>query len=319
MRLVAGCALLMLAICGCSAGRGVRVDGSSTVYPVSLAMAEEFSIQNPSVNISVAYSGTGGGLSKLCNGEVDVAGASRVIKTDELVACAARGIEVVELPIAADAITVVVNGANDWARCLALDELSEIWEPDSQVSMWSDVRSEWPREELVLFGPGTDSGTFDYFTEAVNGETGATRTDFFPSEDDNVLLHGVSAGLHALGYFGYGHFAKSSAEVRSVAVDSGEGCVQPTAATIADNSYQPLSRPLFLYVAEPELGRPDVAAFAAFYLRGENRQLVAGSGYVAYPDDVYAAAADRLEGRVTGSSFLGFAPGDSVLEAVRSR
>lgn len=319
MRPVFRCALLLVALTGCAARNELRIDGSSTVYPISLAMAEEFSIANPEVDVSVAFSGTGGGLSKLCNGEIDVAGASRVIKEEELALCAEHGIPVIELPVAADAITIVVNPANDWAGCMSLAELHAIWEPRSAVRTWSDVRPGWPDEEIVLFGPGTDSGTFDYFTEAVNSEAGATRTDFFPSEDDNVLVQGVRSDVHALGYFGYAHYAENSSQVRAVSVDSGAGCVAPTQATIEDNGYSPLSRPLFVYVAAPELGRDVVAEFADFYLAAANRDLISGSGFVAYADAVYAASATRLERRVTGSAFLDFEPGDSVLEAVSDR
>ncbi len=319
MRLVVGCALLLVALVGCAGGGDVRVDGSSTVYPISLAVAEEFSILNPTANVSVSFSGTGGGLSKLCRGEIDIAGASRVIETSELAACAENGIGVIELPVAADAITVVVHPEDDWADCLDLGALRAIWEPGSSVTTWSDVEPGWPDEEIVLFGPGADSGTFDYFTEAVNGSAGATRTDFFPSEDDNVLVQGVRSDRFALGYFGFAHYAENRGAVRAVAVDGGDGCVLPTPETIEANSYSPLSRPLFVYVATRSLEKEAAAELAAFYLSDEARGLVSGSGYVAYPDQVYEAATARLANRVTGSAFQDFEPGDSVLGAVRAR
>lgn len=318
VRLVVGCALLV-ALVACAAGGEVRVDGSSTVYPISLAVAEEFSILHPQANVSVSFSGTGGGLSKLCTGEIDIAGASRVIEPSELATCAENGIDVIELPIAADAITVVVHPDNDWVECLDLGELRAIWEPASSVTNWSDVRTGWPAEEIVLFGPGTDSGTFDYFTEAVNGMPGATRTDFFPSEDDNVLVQGVRSDRYALGYFGFAHYAENTDAVRAVAVDGGAGCTLPKRETIEANAYSPLSRPLFVYVATTSLRKEAVAGLAAFYLGDEASELVSGSGYVAYPAEVYRAATARLREGVTGSAFLDFEPGDSVLEAVRAR
>lgn len=306
-------ALLMSA----AAAQSIRVDGSSTVYPISLAMAEEFSIENPSVEVSVAFSGSGGGFSKLCAGEIEIADASRVIKQSELDACAANGIEVIELPVAADALTVVVNAENDWAQCMTIDELNAIWQPNSTVTTWSDVRPEWPNEELILYGPGTDSGTFDYFTEAVNGESGATRTDFFPSEDDNVLVQGVQSDVNALGYFGFAYYAENSGRVSAVQIDGGSGCVAPSTETIESNSYTPLSRPLFIYVAANAADRPEVVSFVEYYLDDFNREFIADTGYATYADDIYAAVAQRFDDRVTGSAFLDFEPGDSVLEAVR--
>lgn len=308
---------LAIALLGLAAAQSLRVDGSSTVYPISLAMAEEFSIENPDVGIAVAFSGTGGGLSKLCAGEIDVADASRAVKEEELEACAAHGIAVIELPVAADAITVVVNAANDFARCLTVAELRAIWEPGSRVRLWSDVRPGWPDEEIVLYGPGTDSGTFDYFTEAVNGEAGAVRTDFFPSEDDNVLVTGVEGDRYALGYLGFAYYVENASRVRALEVDGGDGCVAPSAESIEANTYTPLSRPLFVYVSARSAERPEVQAFVRFYLDERNRELIADSGYATYGDDVYAATLQRFVDRVTGSAFADFEPGDSVLEAVR--
>jgi len=319
VRLARATSLLAALLVGCGAAQGLRVDGSSTVYPVSLAMAEEFAIENPRVRLSVAFSGTGGGIGKLCAGEVDVANASRAIRPEELEACAANGIEVIELPIAADAVTVVVNAANDLVRCLTVEELRAIWEPGSRVDRWSDVRPGLPAEELVLFGPGTDSGTFEYFTEAVMGEAGATRTDFFPSEDDNVLVQGVRGERFALGYLGFAYYAENSSLVRALEVDGGQGCVAPNREAIESNAYAPLSRPLFIYVSARSAARPDVEAFVRFYLDPSHREYIVGTGYAAYPDDVYEAALERFEARVTGSAFLGFRPGDSVLDAVRGR
>ncbi|HLV11444.1 MAG TPA: PstS family phosphate ABC transporter substrate-binding protein [Trueperaceae bacterium] len=317
MRLTRPALVTSALLLGLAQAQGIRIDGSSTVYPIALAMAEEYAIENPRVEITVAFSGSGGGFSKMCAGEIDIADASRVVKRSELEACAANGIELIELPVAADALTVVVNSGNDFAQCLTVAELNAIWAPDSTVSTWSDVRPEWPAEAIALYGPGVDSGTFEYFTEAVNGEAGATRTDFFPSEDDNVLVQGVQSDRYAMGYFGFAYYAENSSRVKALQVDGGNGCVEPNAANIESNTYTPLSRPLFIYVNAAAAERPEVAGFVRFFLDEFNRELIADTGYATYADDVYAATLERFEDRVTGSAFLDFEPGDSVLEAVR--
>ena len=313
--------LLIVAWLGTSQAQGViRVDGSSTVYPISLAMAEEFSIDNPRTPVAVSFSGTGAGIGKLCSGESDIANASRVIRTSELAACAANGIDVYELPVAIDAITVVVNPANNWAQCLTLDELSSIWQANSTISNWSEVRAGFPTAPLTLYGPGTDSGTFDYFTEAVNGSVGAVRTDFFPSEDDNVLVRGVESDASALGFFGYAYYALNREQLQAVAIDSGAGCISPDTDSITSGTYQPLSRPLFIYVSSVALQRrPAVADFVHYYLAPEHRVFIAETGYVPYPDDVYRSVQERFDERIAGSAFQQFEPGDDVLEAVRQR
>ncbi|HNQ98517.1 MAG TPA: PstS family phosphate ABC transporter substrate-binding protein [Trueperaceae bacterium] len=296
----------------------IVVDGSSTVYPISLAMAEEFTIDNPSIPVSVGFSGTGGGLSKICAGEIDIADASRVVKPSELEACAANGIELIELPVAADALTVVVNKQNDFASCLTVAELHAIWAPDSQVTSWSQVRADFPDAPITLFGPGTDSGTFEYFTEAVNGKAGAIRTDFFPSEDDNVLVRGVESDTYAMGYFGFAYYAADAERLNAVSVDGGNGCVAPSAATIEDGTYSPLSRPLFIYVSLKSLEtKPGLAEFVEYYLSQDARELVEHTGYATYSDEIYDAVAARFSARTTGTAFAGFEPGDSVLDAVK--
>ena len=311
-------ALIALMVLGyVMAQETIAVDGSSTVYPISLAMAEEFFIENPDVEVSVGFSGSGAGFTKLCAGEIAIADASRVIKQSELDACAANGIEVIELPVAADALTVVVNAANDWAQCMTVAELNTVWAPGSTITAWNQIRPEWPAAPIALFGPGTDSGTFDYFTEAVNGEAGATRTDFFPSEDDNILVQGVQSDVNALGYFGFAYYAENSNRVRAVSIDGGNGCVEPSVATIESNSYTPLSRPLFIYVNLAAAQSSAVGQFIEFYLDAANRDYIAETGYATYADDIYQATLERFDARVTGSSFLDFEPGDSVLEAVR--
>src|SRR5690554_5240250 len=301
MRLTRPALVTSALLLGLAQAQGIRIDGSSTVYPIALAMAEEYEIENPRVEITVAFSGSGGGFSKMCAGEIDIADASRVVKRSELEACAANGIELIELPVAADALTVVVNSGNDFAQCLTVAELNAIWAPDSTVSTWSDVRPEWPAEAIALYGPGVDSGTFEYFTEAVNGEAGATRTDFFPSEDDNVLVQGVQSDRYAMGYFGFAYYAENSNRVNAVQIDGGSGCVAPSAEAIASNNYSPLSRPLFIYVNAQAAERPEVVSFVEYYLDEFNREFIADTGYATYADDIYQAVAQRFADRVTGS------------------
>ena len=277
----------------------VTIDGSSTVYPITEAAAEDFIKANPGVTVPVAFSGTGGGFKKFCAGETDMNDASRPIKADdegEGVACAANGIEYVELQVAIDGLSVVVNPANDWATCLTVAELSKIYGPESPENLlWSDVRAGFPAEEIVRFMPGADSGTFDYFTEEINGEVDASTSHATQSEDDNTLVTGVGGDKNSIGYFGYAYYVQNTDKLKAVAVDGGSGCVEPTEATINDNSYAPLSRPLFIY---PDVGkakeRPELAAFVNFYL--ENAVALATDpsvGYVAVPADVLQAEKDE--------------------------
>lgn len=310
--------LTLLTLLGAAFAQEIRIDGSSTVYPVSLAVAEEYQILNPDARVIVAFSGTGGGFKKFCAGETDVSDASRPIKQSEIEACAEAGIDFIELPVAADALTVVVNPENDWASCVTTDELHQIWRPGSSVTTWRDVRPEWPEREIVLYGAGTDSGTFDYFTEAVNGDVGAIRTDFFPSEDDNVLVQGVEGNVDAMGFFGYAYYVEAQGRLKALEVDAGNGCVAPSPEAIETNTYTPLSRPLFIYVNAERLDtNPALAEFVAFYLSEDARPLIADTGYATYAPETYEAVAERLANRVTGSSFVDFEPGDSVIDAVR--
>jgi phosphate transport system substrate-binding protein len=249
----------------------IAIDGSSTVAPLSELAAEDFMGENSGVQITVGTSGTGGGFEKFCNGETDISDASRPIKDDDEAEgpnCEANGIEYVELQVANDGLSVVVNPENDWADCLTVEQLKTIWSPESEgeVTSWSDVDPSFPDEDLELFGPGTDSGTFDYFTEAINGEEGASRTDYSPSEDDNVTVTGVSGSTGAIGYFGLSYLELNADSVKGVAVDNGDGCVEPNTETVQDGSYAPLSRPLFIYVTRDLLERPEGAAFVEYYL-----------------------------------------------------
>ena len=282
----------------------VRIDGSSTVYPITEAVAEEFNAEQPRVRVTVGVSGTGGGFKKFVQGETDVNDASRPIKAGEIAAAAEHGIGFVELPVAFDGLAVVVNPRNGFVDHLTVDELHRIWAPDSTVETWRDVRPEWPDRPLHLYGPGHDSGTFDYFTEAVNGKAQSCRSDFTASEDDNILVHGVSGDIDALGFFGLAYFVENQDKLRVVPIDGGNGPVTPSAKTINDGSYVPLSRPLFIYVRTESAARPEVEAFVHFYL--ENAPALAAEvGYVALPDDIYGLARERFDARTEGSVFDG--------------
>jgi phosphate transport system substrate-binding protein len=275
-------------------GGAVSLDGSSTVFPIAEAVAEEFQIANPNVRVTVGFSGTGGGFERFCGGETDLSNASRPINPTETEACAAAGIEFTEIPVAWDGLSVVVNPSNDFAACLTVPELRRIWEPGSSVRTWRDVRPDWPAEEIRLYGPGTDSGTFDYFTEVVTGEVGAIRPDFQASEDDNILVQGVAGDRYALGYFGYAYYTENADRLKLVQVDGGSGCVTPSDATIADGTYAPLSRPLFVYVNHDALVRPEVHAFVTFLLT-EASTLVPSTGYHPLSDEEYRDALARVE------------------------
>lgn len=277
---------LILAACGGESGDvegvsgNIRIDGSSTVFPVAEALAEEFQIANPAARVTVGVSGTGGGFQRFCAGEIDLTNASRPITEEEREACAAAGIDLIQLHVGVDGLSVIVNPANDFVECLTVEELRRIWEPGSTVTTWRDVRAEWPAEEIRLYGPGTDSGTFDFFTETIMGESGASRPDFQASEDDNILVQGVAGDQYALGYFGYAYFVENQDQLDLVAVDGGEGCVLPSDESIEAGTYVPLARPLYMYLNLDALDRPEVAAFAEFMLE-EAGSLVPTTGYHA--------------------------------------
>ncbi|MFD4588037.1 PstS family phosphate ABC transporter substrate-binding protein [Streptomyces sp. NPDC058423] len=244
----------------------IRVDGSSTVAPLSTAAAQLFQQRNPGVRITVGTSGTGGGFEKFCNGETDIADASRRITAEEQALCADKGVRYEELRIANDGLSVVVSKDNDFADCLTVDQLRKIWEPGSRVDNWNQVDPRFPDVELELFGPGTDSGTFDYFTQAVNGEEGRSRTDYSPSEDDNVTVQGVSGSRGGLGYFGLSYYEENKDRLKLLRIDGGNGCVAPTRTTVQNGTYRPLSRPLLIYPNAAALDRKEVEAFVEYYV-----------------------------------------------------
>jgi phosphate transport system substrate-binding protein len=282
-------------------------DGSSTVFPVSEAMAEEFQKKNPGVKVTVGVSGTGGGFKKFCANEIDFTGASRPIKPSEVELCKKNNVEYVELPIAYDALSVVVNPANNFASCLKVDELKKVWEPAAQgkITTWNQVRSSFPNEKLGLYGAGTDSGTYDYFTAAIVGEEGKSRGDYTASEDDNTIVQGVAGDKNGMGFFGLAYYEENQNKLKLVQIDDGKGCVTPSPETVRDGTYQPLSRPIFIYVKKSVANRPDVKVFTEFYLAKENEKLVSEVGYVPLPEEIYVAARDRFAKGTTGSIFEG--------------
>lgn len=288
----------------------VLVDGSSTVFPISEAMAEEFGAANPNVAVTVGVSGTGGGFKKFCAGETDITGASRPIKQEEIDLCAQNGIEYIELPIALDGLTVVVNPDNDFAECLTVDELKTMWEPDAQgtVTNWNQVRSDFPDAPLGLYGPGTDSGTYDFFMEAI-GADGESRGDYTASEDDNVIVQGVSGDTNGLGFFGLAYFIENQESLKAVAIDSGDGtCVEPSAETVADGTYVPLARPEFIYVKQSVAEEPAIAAFVDFYISPDNASLVDEVGYISLPQEINEKVLARFENKTVGTVFEGGSP-----------
>ena len=280
----------------------VSVDGSSTVFPVTEAVAEEFGKVHPKVRVTVGISGTGGGFKKFCSGEIDINDASRHIKDKEIKVAKENGVEYIEIPVAYDGLSVVVNKKNDFIDYLTVDELNAIWKYGSTMKTWSDVRPNWPNQEIKLYGPGTDSGTVDQFKEAIIGKKNNIRSDFTKSEDDNVLVTGVAGSKYALGFFGYAYYAENKSKLKVVPIDGGNGAVSPTSKTINDGSYSPLSRPIFIYVNPEAAKRPEVDAFVTFYL--DNAASLAGEvGYVGMPDKVTDRVKSRYKNRQTGKWF----------------
>lgn len=284
----------------------IIVDGSSTVYPITEAMAEEFQKLNPNVRITVGISGTGGGFRKFCAGEIDLVNASRPVKASEVEECRKNGVEFIELKVAFDGLAVVVNPQNDWVDYLTVEELKRIWEPEAQerITRWSQIRPNWPDKELRLYGPGVDSGTYDYFTEVIVGKSGSSRGDFLASEDDNVLVQGVASDPLALGYFGLAYYEENADRLKLVPIDAGAGPILPSYETIIKGLYKPLSRPLFVYVSQSAAERPEVQAFVEFYLNPQNAEkLVREVGYIPLPEEELKKSLERFRKKVTGSEY----------------
>lgn len=301
---------------GCSAegdspeskSQKITIDGSSTVFPITSEIAQEYQLlgtEKPEIQVNI--SGTGGGFRKFCAGETDINNASRPILKDEMAACKSAGVKYIELPIAYDALVVVVNPKNDWADDITLAELQKMWEPEAEgkVTTWQQIRSSWPDRPLKLYGPGRDSGTFDYFTEATVGETQSSRNDYTASEYDTLLVRGVMQDTEALGYFGYSYYEETSRQLKALAIDSGADAVLPSRDTVRNGTYQPLSRPLFIYVnAEAAKNKPEVRSFIEYYLN-EGRQFVKVAGYVPLPDELYNLAVTHFENGKVGTVFEG--------------
>ncbi len=268
----------------------IKIDGSSTVYPITKEIAERFQVSKKEpVAIDVEFSGTGGGFDKFCRGETDISNASRPIQLDEMAACNQAEVRYIELPVAFDALTVVVNPQNDWLDSITLEELEKIWSPaaEQKITRWNQIRSSFPDRPLNLYAPGTDSGTFDYFTEAVMGEAGASRTDYTASEDDDILVKGVSQDPNALGYFGLAYYEQRADEMKAVAIDSGNGAILPSRETVEQAQYQPLARPLFIYInAVSAQNNPALRQFIDFYLE-QAPETVNEVGYVPLPEEAY--------------------------------
>lgn len=286
----------------------VKVDGSSTVFPITEAVAEEFQIQKRGkVRVTVGIAGTGGGFKKFCRGETDISDASRPILKAEMDACKAAGVKYIELPVAYDALTVVVNPKATWIDQITVAELKKMWEPAAQgnITKWNQVNSKWPAQALKLFGPGSDSGTFDYFTEAVNGKSKSSRGDFTASEDDNVLVQGVTNDQYALAYFGYAYYAANQGKMKAVKVVNSSGnAVSPSEATVLDGSYNPMSRPLFIYVNADSLKKPEVKDFVEFYLSNA-AQMSKEVKYVPLSASAYTLAKEHVKNLKLGSVFGG--------------
>jgi phosphate transport system substrate-binding protein len=305
---LAAVSLTAFAACGDDGGTGgggsdsgsdlsgtIKIDGSSTVAPLSEAAAEGFQGENGDVRVTVGTSGTGGGFEKFCAGETDISDASRPIKDDEEAPlCKKEGVEYDEVQVANDGLAVVINKENDWAECLTVDQLKSIWEKSSKVKSWRDVDPKFPDEEIKLFGAGTDSGTFDYFTEAINGEEGNSRTDYSATEDDNVTVQGVAGSKGGLGYFGLSYYEQNQDKLKVVQIDGGGGCVEPSTETVQSGDYKPLSRPLFIYPSKKATARPEVKGFLDYYIQNSG-QIAEQALFVPLTPEQKTAADQKIE------------------------
>jgi phosphate transport system substrate-binding protein len=306
-RVSAGAAsVLMVAL---AQAQVVKVDGSSTVFPITEGIAEDFQkMKKGVIKVTVGISGTGGGFKKFCRAETDVQNASRPIQASEMADCKAAGVEYIELPVAFDALTVVMNPRNTFLKSITVDELKKMWEPAAQgkVMRWNQVNPAWPDAPIKLFGAGSDSGTFDYFTEAINGKSKASRGDFTASEDDNVLVQGVSQDVNAIGYFGFAYYAENQNRLKAVPIveKAGKPPVAPSEATVLDGSYQPLSRPIFIYVNVKSLAKPEVKEFADYYMKNAAR-IAKEVKYVPLPEKAYTLGLDHLSKQKKGTVFGG--------------
>lgn len=314
-------AVLLLARSGLA--QVISVDGSSTVYPIAEAVAEEFQKTEKSVKVTVGISGTGGGFKKFCAGETDISNASRPIKKSEAELCKKNGVEYIELPVAYDGLVVIVNPKNTWAKSMTVKELKMLWEPSAKgkITKWNHIRPEWPNKEIHLYGPGVDSGTFDYFTEAIVGKAQSSRGDYTASEDDNVLVQGIATDPYALGFFGLAYYENNKERLKVVAIDdeddkNGKGPQLPAYENIIKGLYQPLSRPIFIYISKKASERPEVKRFVEFYLK-KGGTLSKEVGYIALPERAYELGLKRFQKKMTGSVFSGVQVGVKIEELLK--
>ncbi|MEK6528847.1 MAG: PstS family phosphate ABC transporter substrate-binding protein [Nitrospirota bacterium] len=310
-KIVSGMIALIIVLMAVSipamADKIIKIDGSSTVYPITEAVAEEFqNAKRGSIRVTAGISGTGGGFKKFCRGEIDIADASRPILKKEMDVCKEQGIEYIELPVAYDGLAVMVNPKNTWVNSLKVDDLKKMWEPSAQgtIKKWNQIRPEWPDAPLKLFGPGADSGTFDYFTEAIIGKSKSSRGDFTASEDDNILVQGIAGDKNALGYFGLAYYEENKGKLKLVPVDGGQGPILPSKKTVMDGTYQPLSRPIFIYVNKQSATKPEIKEFVAYYLKNAPI-LVTQVKYIPLPATAYKLAEERFAKGRTGTMFGG--------------
>jgi phosphate transport system substrate-binding protein len=317
-------ALLLTVGAASAQNKIISVDGSSTVFPITEAMAEEFQKANKGIKVTVGIGGTGGGFKKFCRGEIDISDASRPIRDVEREECKKNNVEYIELPIALDALTVMVNPKNDWAKEMTVAELKKIWEPEAQgkIMNWKQVRASFPDRPLKLYGAGVDSGTYDYFTAAIVGKEHSSRGDFTASEDDNVLVQGIAGDLNALGFFGLAYYLENKDKLKAVAIklkDDSKG-VEPSVEGARDGTYQPLSRPIFIYVSKKAAEtKPEVVQFVDFYLnKNHASKLVKEVGYVPLPENAYDVFAKRFKERQLGTAFHGSKIGVSVEELLKT-
>lgn len=303
-QLILGASLMFLAACGgqptktnndASLNGNVKIDGSSTVYPITEAIAEEYRAVAPNVKVTVGVSGTGGGFKKFSRGETDINDASRPIKDSEAEACKASNVEYLSLMIAYDGLAVVVNPQNTWVDHFTVEELKKIWEPaaEGKVMLWSDIRPEWPKERINLYGPDAASGTYDYFTEAIVGESGHSRGDYTNSSDDNVLVQGIATDQYALGFFGLAYYEENMNKLKVIGVDNGKGVVIPSFESVSNSTYAPLSRPVFIYVSKVAAQRPEVKSFVNYYI-DKAGSISKDVGYVSLPAELYTQAKDQF-------------------------
>jgi phosphate transport system substrate-binding protein len=322
---LAAATVAFAAASGAHAQSIIQVDGSSTVYPITEAMAEEFQKANPGIKVTVGISGTGGGFKRFCTGDTDISDASRPITAAEAATCKMNGVEFIELPVALDALAVVVNPRNDWVDTLTVDELKVMWQPEAQgkITNWKQIRASFPDRPLKLFGAGVDSGTYDYFTLAIVGKEHSSRGDFTASEDDNVLVQGVSGDVNAIGFFGLAYLTENEGKVKAVPIKLNKDAkaVSPSVEAAKNASYQPLSRPIFIYVNKKSADtKPEVGKFVTFYMTPKNAtELVAEVGYVPLPEGALKTLAERFTKREIGTGFVGSKVGVGVEDLLKEK